>query len=531
MIVFVAIFRMQCTDHQAHLPCTKVTIPTEDNDFSHMLPSTSVSRKITFPTKHTKMLPPLGEPPIMEERAHVEINVKHGHVEIVQAVAYNRYGDRCATGSTDGKIRIFNRHQDGIWRIYDAWNGHQGEILEVNFLSTCCSAPTFSDSSAHTPSQLQWLPPTVYPNVVASLGMEGRFKLWPETPNLAPGRRFGLDRHRGGGGSSSSSDNAKPAFDTGSPRAPYRSFSLRHNEESRQTHLALLSEDGTLTVHENDLAENLASWTQLDELRVCEKPARGAETSFRVRFDPNPDPCYTALRAGVPTDALGLVVAAMDTVKVYRTRDVVFHAYGVPSTKREFYEAASGTGHRSLVRDVAWAPGNIRGYDIVASACMDGYVRVLRLDAPYDPADGKSWSKSDLVKGSTNADGSSKNGKSGRRQAQQHPGGISQGVHHPASDGDRRKNQAGQVTHHLSLISSLEHYRQPMWRVGFDDDGQILGCVGDDGKLLCFRQYANGQWGKSSQIATAKMKMPALQPPAPPPPQNIAAPKQTGLGD
>ncbi|CAN8102149.1 unnamed protein product [Discula destructiva] len=442
------------------------------------------------------MSPPLGEPPTMEERAHVEVNVKHGHQEIVQAVAYNRYGDRCATGSVDGKIRIFNRHKDGIWRPCDTWIGHQGEILE-----------------------LQWLPPTVYPNVVASLGMEGRVKLWPENPNSAPGRRFGLERFR---------DNAKAAFDHGSPRAPYRSFSLRYSDETRQTHLALLSEDGGLTVYENDMAENLSNWTQMDEFRVCDKPARGAETSFRVRFDPNPDPCYTALRAGVPTDALGLVVAAMDMVKVYRTRDVVFHAYGVPSTKKEFYEAASGPGHRSLVRDVAWAPGNIRGYDIIASACMDGFVRVMRLDAPYDPADGKTWSKNDLVKGSSHAQGSTSNGKAGRRQAP-HPSGISQGVHHPAPDGDRRKSQAGQVPHQLSLVSNLEHYRQPMWRAGFDDDGQILGCVGDDGKLLCFRQYANGQWGKSSQVATAKMRMPAVQPLQPV--QNIAVPKQGGPSD
>lgn len=281
---------------------------------------------------------------------------------------------------------------------------------------------------------------------------------------------------------------------------------MRYNDETRQTHLALLAADGRLTVYENDMSENLSDWTQSDEFSVCEKPDRGVETSFRVRFDPNPDPCYTALRAGMPTDTLGLVVAAMDLVKIYRTRDVVFHAYGVPSTKKEFYEAASVPGHRSLVRDVAWAPGNIRGYDIIASACMDGYVRVVRLGTVYDPADGKTWSKNDLVKGSSHSDGSTKNGGGGGSQAQ-HPSGISQGVHHPTSDGDRRKNHAGQVPHHISLLSILENHRSPMWRVGFDDDGQILGCTGDDGKLLCFRQTSNGQWLKSSQIGVAKMKM------------------------
>jgi len=39
-------------------------------------------------------------------------------------------------------------------------------------------------------------------------------------------------------------------------------------------------------------------------------------------------------------------------------------------------------GHRGLVRDVAWAPGNIRGYDVVATACKDGFVRVFQVTTP-----------------------------------------------------------------------------------------------------------------------------------------------------
>lgn len=442
------------------------------------------------------MPPPLAEPPIMEERAQFELIMKHGHQDLVQAVAFNSYGDRCATGSVDGKIRVFNRFKDGIWRLCDTWTAHGGEILEVIGIFLTAALCPFANQTVS--SQLQWLPPTVYPNLIASLGIEGRFKLWAEDPSAAPGRRFG----------NRSKDNAKAAFDHRSPRAPYRSFSLKHNEETRQTHLALLAADGRLTVYENDMSENLSDWSQMDDFAVCDKPARGEETSFRVRFDPNPDPCYTALRAGMPTDTLGLVVAAMNTVKVYRTRDVVIHAYGVPSTKKEFYEAATMPGHRSLVRDVAWAPGNFKGYDIIASACMDGYVRVARLDTVYDSADGRTWASGDLVKSGSRLDGSGRAAGAGTGGSQtQHPSGISQGVHHPTADGERRRNQTGHIPHNVLILSNLENNRSPMWRVGFDDDGQILGCVGDDGKLLCFRQNASGQWLKSSEIGVMKMKM------------------------
>lgn len=63
--------------------------------------------------------------------------IQHGHKDLVQAIAFNAYGDRCATGSVDGKIRVFNRHQDGIWRLCDNWKAHAGEILEVSWSAFC----------------------------------------------------------------------------------------------------------------------------------------------------------------------------------------------------------------------------------------------------------------------------------------------------------------------------------------------------------------------------------------------------------
>lgn len=77
------------------------------------------------------MPPYIEEPPVMEEKAQFELVTKHGHQDLVQAVAFNSYGDRCATGSVDGKIRVFNRHKDSIWRLCDTWTAHGGEILEV----------------------------------------------------------------------------------------------------------------------------------------------------------------------------------------------------------------------------------------------------------------------------------------------------------------------------------------------------------------------------------------------------------------
>ena len=72
-----------------------------------------------------------GPPSPTDDKTAFDLNLQHGHKDLVQAIAFNTYGDRCATGSVDGKIRVFNRHKDGTWRLCDTWTAHGGEVLEV----------------------------------------------------------------------------------------------------------------------------------------------------------------------------------------------------------------------------------------------------------------------------------------------------------------------------------------------------------------------------------------------------------------
>jgi len=79
-----------------------------------------------------RMPPFLGNPPAVDDKSGFEPLIRHGHLDLVQATAFNSYGDRCATGGVDGKIRVFNRHKEGQWRLCDSWSAHGGEILEVD---------------------------------------------------------------------------------------------------------------------------------------------------------------------------------------------------------------------------------------------------------------------------------------------------------------------------------------------------------------------------------------------------------------
>lgn len=317
---------------------------------------------------------------------------------------------------------------------------------------------------------------------------------------------------------------------------------MKHNDETKHTYLALLTTEGRLAFYETEQPEAINEYSVVDEfLVVPSRPQRGEETAFKCVFDPNPEPCYAALRAGVPTDALGLAVAAMDVVKIYRTRDVVQASYGVDAAKKQFYLAAQVDGHRGLVRDIAWAPGNIRGYDMVATACQDGYARVFRVDTPVDDrSDGRSpWAASELVTpekslqrqraaaARTAASGPSSSAASasptrddekpqnGHPQPHQPSSTLSASLANKAAASGGggspglRTSQPGQVAHTVRELAKLDNHRTPVWRVGFDDDGQILGTTGDDGKLLCYRQTPDGGWAKSSEMVMMKTRMAA----------------------
>ena len=61
--------------------------------------------------------------------------LKHGHKDMVGTASWNSYGTRCATGSADGKLKVFDRLKDGTLSLCDTWSAHNAEVLEVRSIS------------------------------------------------------------------------------------------------------------------------------------------------------------------------------------------------------------------------------------------------------------------------------------------------------------------------------------------------------------------------------------------------------------
>jgi nucleoporin SEH1 len=76
-----------------------------------------------------------------------------------------------------------------------------------------------------------------------------------------------------------------------------------------------------------------------------------------------------------------------------------------------------------------------------------------------------------------------------------------------ASAHDRSEQPPGGVAHTVAEVSRLDCHGAPVWRVAFNDDGQILGSAGDDGRLMLYRQRADETWAKSSELGLVKAHM------------------------
>jgi nucleoporin SEH1 len=178
-----------------------------------------------------------------------------------------------------------------------------------------------------------------------------KLKIWQEDVTQPPnsGRRF------------------KSIYRLTAPhRVPFVSLDFRNVD--LETWLALITRDGYLMVMEPITPDTLGDWQVLDQFRVCAAPQRGEESSFRIQFHHDPVDVTHSLFPEWDRKSLSLVVAAMDTVKIYRT-----------DASRRFYHAIELTGHGGLVRDISWANGSVRGFDLIASGGKDGLVRIFEV--------------------------------------------------------------------------------------------------------------------------------------------------------
>jgi nucleoporin SEH1 len=208
----------------------------------------------------------------------------------------------------------------------------------------------------------------------------------------------------------------------------------------------------------------LNDWTILAERSVSEDnpPDRQDEVGFKVVFHKEKLPCWTAIMAGLDRKSLSLAVAAMKDVLVFRT-----------DKAKRFFQVAKLEGSRQIIRDLAWANGSMRGYDILATASKDGAIRIYELSTPNS---GKGATVGSSVAATTFTPIESPR-TDPRRDA---PSGIGAGLAGASKGSDMpRENEQhpGRITQLAKLTDELTNHHGAVWRVAFSQMGTYFATI------------------------------------------------------
>ena len=258
-------------------------------------------------------------------------------------------------------------------------------------------------------------------------------------------------------------------------------------------------------MYEPSNPDEFKEWTLIDQWHVISPPpGRGQETSFRVRFDQNPAPLPYVNSLSDDRTMLSIVATAMNEVKIYRSvsLDANGNVDADPSSRLlAFVEAARIPAHPALIRDVQWAPFNVRGSDLVATACRDGSVRIFEVDVS-SLSDTKNSSAAKAL-----TSGRLSNQPQGQRYTPQSSlttaiaGRNSTSTNNPPAivGASRFAQQRPQVNlpfkHDVMQVADLANVHKDVWALAWDPNGQVLMSNGSDGVTKLWKQSVmKGEW-------------------------------------
>ncbi|KAK5721904.1 hypothetical protein LTR15_006498 [Elasticomyces elasticus] len=367
--------------------------------------------------------------------------LSHGHLDLVLVADVNLYGTRMATASSDHRVKVWDRSEKtGQWIVIDVWTAHDAEVTDV-----------------------KWISPYVGEHL-GSIGEDGRLRIWHEDVAEA----------------ANSSRRFKKVFEqTTATGVPY--MCLDFKSIGSETYLAVITRDGYLSVCEPVDHDDLSAWRVMWSDYLCRTPSRAEETGFRLSWHHEKLPASGAVLAGLDRKSLSLAVAVGDIVKVFRT-----------DKDRKFYTAAVLEGAKGLVRDVSWANGSMRGFDVIAAASKDGFMRIYEvhtLGSSSLPA--SSDAKAIEADGRPTRTVSARTVKSGIGAGL---AGVARGKR------DERAGVLGAIKQEPKLVAELATHGGAPWRVNWSTIGDLLVSTGDDGSVRMWKKAVDGKWMEAAIV-------------------------------
>lgn len=192
----------------------------------------------------------------------------------------------------------------------------------------------------------------------------------------------------------------------------------------------------------------------MDEIMVLpQAPSRDKETSFCLTWCPS------------RWHGQQVAIAAMDTVRIWRA-----------DRNGKWQAAEALEGHRDLVRDISWGRSMGKSYQLIATACKDGHVRIFKL------TEGARQPKAD----SNVPDAEGKVVAQRRSDDDDDDDEDDDDDYQDDADGETGAPYA------VELIADFDDHMSQVWRVSFNITGTILSSAGDDGLIRLWKSsYAH----------------------------------------
>ncbi|CAD6591556.1 MAG: epoxide hydrolase, soluble (sEH) [Alectoria sarmentosa] len=360
---------------------------------------------------------------------------EHAAADIVLAASFNSSGTRIILCSADHKIRVYNIDQNDAYFLIDQWRGHDAEVLD-----------------ASTTLLLTW-------NRAAK--------------RIEFGRSNGLHPAR-------------------SPlnHVSYVSFgskTIRHD-----LFLSLITHDGLLSLLEPADPESLGSWNLIDNIYPFGQHHRGTEARFRLSFHQGEGPSANAIFAGLDPNAISLAVSAIKDIKVYRA----IKSGESSESNYLFYEMVE-IHTDATINEIAWAPGCLHPYDVIAAACHDGTIRIFQVDTPHE---GDASPKTPATK-AYKSNGPQRTLPATLRNA---PSGIGAGLAGMSRSAPPREvTNSLDIKHEWKQAALLSHDEAPVWKIRWIYDGSALASTGDNGKVHLWKQSLSGDYIEFAETESA----------------------------
>ncbi|KAK9458152.1 WD40-repeat-containing domain protein [Dipodascopsis uninucleata] len=358
-----------------------------------------------------------------------------GHEDLIHDIAYDHYGRLLATCSSDQHIRVFAQNQNGGWTLLKAFKAHEANIFSLAFSPPQYGVIIASCSEDQTVQ-------------IFSADYEGInfFRIATLSDSGGPVHQVSFAKH--------ASHGLKIASIGTDARV--RVYHAADPSDLKQWHLAFEADVGA--------DKGLASRDFQGDFAVDWCSTGVISTSGGVdRFD-NMNSDNMDMTSDMPRiDQLAIsespleqfVVSAMSRVFVYRRR---------PSGKPYDYVLREElTGHTDIVRDVSWASSTGAGgrYELIATACKDGWVRIFKLTLKK---------RRSRLKFSDNVDSAT------------HENDLN------------NNNVDDNVEYDVELLNQFDDHKSEVWKVSWNYSGTVLSSSGDDGRVRFWKATYKGNF-------------------------------------